>query len=260
MTQENSYIGQFSLDNKIAFLTGSTRGLGLAMASAMARSGAQVYINGRTQASVDHSCSQLLQQGVPVAGLAGDMSDPDAIDRCMGELERRHGRCDILVNNMGIRIRQPWGQFSLQQMQQMLDTNLLGALYLSQQAALLMQRTGWGRIITITSVAGQIARPGDAVYPVAKQGLAGMMRSLAVEFAASGITSNAIAPGTFATETNQSMAQSAEAGERMARRNPTGRWGRPEEIAGLAVFLASDLSSYVNGQVIAVDGGLSVLF
>ncbi|MGO1766804.1 gluconate 5-dehydrogenase [Advenella sp. S44] len=259
MQQQRSYSEGFALHGKVVFISGSTRGLGLAMACAMARSGALVYINGRTSQSVQQACASLGEQGANVQGLVGDMSVVQDIDRCMARLAENHGRCDVLVNNMGIRIRQPLGAFNFAQMQQMLEVNLLGAMYLSQQAAALMQKQRWGRLITITSVAGQVARPGDAVYPVAKQGLTGMMRALAVEFAADGITSNAIAPGTFATETNMAMAGSA-AGEKLAARNPTGRWGQPDEIAGLAVFLASDLSAYINGQVIAVDGGLSVLF
>ncbi len=259
MQHDQAYTDKFGLNNKVVFISGSTRGLGLEMASAMARSGALVYINGRTADSTEQACQRLARLGISVKGLSGDMSQQQEIDRCMRQLEAEQGRCDVLVNNMGIRIRQPLADFDLAQMRQMLEVNLLGAMYLSQQAAAMMNRQQWGRIITVTSVAGQVARHGDGVYPITKQGLTGMVRALAVEFATSGITSNAIAPGTFATETNLEMVSSA-AGERLAARNPTGRWGKPEEIAGLAVFLASDLSSYINGQVIAVDGGLSVLF
>jgi len=259
MQQQGSYTDGFGLHGKVVFISGSTRGLGLEMALAMARSGALVYINGRSAQSVEQTCEAARQAGINLQGLVGDMSVVSDIDRCMAHLAEQHGRCDVLVNNMGIRIRQPLAAFDFGQMQQMLQVNLLGAMYLSQKAAALMQKHHWGRLITITSVAGHIARPGDGVYPVAKQGLTGMMRALAVEFAASGITSNAIAPGTFATETNLDMVNAA-AGQTLAARNPTGRWGKPEEIAGLAVFLASELSAYINGQVIAVDGGLSVLF
>lgn len=259
MSIDRSYTDCFSLRNKVVFISGSTRGLGLEMASAMARCGALVYINGRSTHSTDDACRRLAHDGITVRGLSGDMSLPEDIDRCIAHLHRVHGRCDVLVNNMGIRIRQSLAEFDFAQMRQMLEVNLLGAMYLSQQAIKMMSRQQWGRVITVTSVAGQIARHGDGVYPITKQGLTGMVRALAVEYAAMGITSNAIAPGTFATETNTEMANSP-AGERLAARNPTGRWGRPEEIAGLAVFLASDLSSYLNGQVIAVDGGLSVQF
>lgn len=259
MPLDRSYTDFFSLHDKVVFISGSTRGLGLEMASAMARSGALVYINGRSSHSTENACNRLAQDGIAVRGLPGDMSVPQDIDHCMAHLERVHGRCDVLVNNMGIRIRQSLADFDFEQMRQMLEVNLLGAMYLSQRAIEMMSRHQWGRVITVTSVAGQIARQGDGVYPITKQGLTGMVRALAVEYAAMGITSNAIAPGTFATETNSEMASSS-AGARLAARNPTGRWGRPEEIAGLAVFLASDLSSYLNGQVIAVDGGLCVQF
>src|SRR5690606_1834067 len=117
-----------------------------------------------------------------------------------------------------------------------------------------------GRLIAVTSVVGELARAGDAVYPAAKQGLTGMMRALAMEYAPLGITSNAIAPGTFATETNAAMVADPLIGGQIAARNPMGRWGEPDEIAGAAVFLASPAASYVNGHVLVVDGGLSVQF
>jgi gluconate 5-dehydrogenase len=133
-------------------------------------------------------------------------------------------------------------------------------MLLAKFAAERMVRQGGGRLIAITSVVGELARPGDAVYPAAKQGLTGMVRALAAEFGPRGITSNAIAPGTFATETNADMVADPKIGPRVASRNPLGRWGEPEEIAGAAVFLASPAASYVNGHVLVVDGGLSIQF
>lgn len=161
---------------------------------------------------------------------------------------------------MGARNRKTLADTTPAEIRELIDTDLVAGLLLSKLAAERMVRQGGGRLIAITSVVGEFARAGDAVYPAAKQGLTGMMRALAAEFGGRGITSNAIAPGTFATETNAAMIADPSVGPRVAARNPTGRWGEPEEIAGAAVFLASRAASYVNGHVLVVDGGLSIQF
>lgn len=259
-TDTHSYLKQFNLDDRVAFLTGSTRGLGLEIAKAMARSGATVIINGRTRESVAECIKKLADEGITVRGICADMSDFAQIDAAFEKIEQDYGRCDILVNNMGMRIRKSLTESTLSDILALIQANLTAAVYTSKKSAELMAGNSFGRIISITSIAGELARYGDAVYPVTKMGLTGMMRALAVEYARQGITSNAIAPGPFATETNKILAEDKEKGPAFVARVPMQRWGRPEEVAGAAVFLASGLASYINGQVITIDGGMSVNF
>ncbi|AQB42675.1 SDR family oxidoreductase [Bordetella pertussis] len=254
------YLQRFALSGQVALVTGSARGLGLRIAQALAGSGAHVLINGRDAHAVEAAVSDLRQQGLRASAQPFDVSDEQAMEQAFARIDAEHGRLDILVNNVGARNRKPLAETSPAEIRAMMDTNLIAGILLARLAAQRMMRQRYGRLIAITSVAGELARANDAVYPAAKQGLTGMMRALAVEFGGHGITSNAIAPGAFATETNAAIANDPQAGAAMAARNPTGRWGDPEEIAGAAVFLASPAASYVNGHVLVVDGGLSVQF
>jgi len=252
------YLQQFSLAGRVALVTGSARGLGWCIASAMAGCGAHVLINGRNPDAAEAAATELRARGLAASALAFDVADDAAVEQAFATLDRTHGRLDILVNNVGARNRKTLAQISPAEVRALIETDLVAGILLARQAATRMRVHGYGRLIAITSVVGALARHGDAVYPAAKQGLTGIMRALAMEHGAHGITSNAIAPGTFATETNAAMVADPEVGPRVAARNPTGRWGQPEEIAGAAVFLASPAASYVNGHVLTVDGGLSI--
>jgi gluconate 5-dehydrogenase len=251
----------FSLGGKLALVTGATQGLGLVIAKAYAAYGARVIINGRNAERVQARVDDLKQQGheaFPFVFDVGNVSDQAA---AFNRLCAQVGAPDILVNNVGIRIRKPMAEVSLDDIMAMLNVNLLAAVHLSKLAADAMVATGKaGRLVTLTSIAGELARAGDAIYPVAKQGLSGLIRALAVEYGPHGITSNGIAPGTFATESNAELAQDPIKSAIVVGRNPLGRWAQPDEIAGPAVFLASPSAAYVNGHILVVDGGFSVTF
>ncbi|HEY0295996.1 MAG TPA: SDR family oxidoreductase [Bordetella sp.] len=254
------YLRQFSLVDRVALVTGSARGLGLCIARALAGSGAHVLLNGRDAQAVEQAAAALRADGLAASALPFDVSDDAAAEAAFARIDNEFGRLDILVNNVGARNRKTLRAFTPAEVRELIEMDLVAGILLSKRAAERMVRHGYGRLIAITSVVGEIARVGDAVYPAAKQGLTGMMRAVAMEYAPLGVTSNAIAPGTFATETNAAMVADAAVDAAVRGRNPMGRWGLPEEIAGAAVFLASPAASYVNGHVLVVDGGLSVQF
>ncbi len=252
------YLQIFSLNQKIALITGSARGLGFEIAQAMAGSGAHVILNGRDPASLAAAVQTIASRGQSASAMAFDVSDPAAVNAAFADIAAMHGRLDILVTNAGARNRKPLLDFTDEEIQSMVHANLTSGYILAREAARLMVPQRSGRLITITSIAGQIARAGDPVYAGAKQGLTGMMRALAAEYGPLGITSNAIAPGGFATEANAATIADPKIHDHFASRTPLGRWGQPHEIAGAAVFLASQAASYVNGQVLNVDGGMSI--
>lgn len=251
-------LDRFSQKGRVALVTGGGRGLGFEIAKALAQAGAHVVVTGRTAATLDEAVTAITVAGGRAAAAAFDIADRTAQRAVLADIERDHGRLDVLVNNVGARDRRPLSEMDDDAIDELIRTDLIAAARLSRDAASIMKRQGHGRLISVTSINGHVAMPGDGVYPAAKHGLTGLMRSMAVEYGPHGITSNAIAPGWFATETNAAMAANEDLMPFVRQRIPVQRWARADEIAGAALFLASDAASFVNGHVLVVDGGMTV--
>ncbi len=246
----------FDLTGRTALVTGSSQGLGLAIARGLAQAGAAVVLNGRDAKKLSATAKALDAEDARVAMAAFDVTDGEAAMREVEEIEAEFAPIDILVNNAGIQRRAPLAEMTEAQWREVLDTNLTSAFLVARAVAPRMIARGAGKIINICSVMSDVARPTIGNYAAAKGGLKQLTRAMAVEWARHGVQANAIAPGYMETELNRSLMENAEFNRWICGRTPAGRWGKPEELVGAAVFLASRASDFVNGQVIYVDGGL----
>jgi len=247
----------FSLADRVVLVTGASRGLGWAIAEAMAAAGGHVVLNGRDRATLEARAETLRGRGHAASVAPFDVTDEAAVARGVHGVVVAHGGIDALVANAGINHRAPVENFALADWRRVVDTNLTGAFTVARAAAAAMIERGHGRIVMMGSIMGRAPRPTIAAYAAAKGGVAALTRALAVELGPRGITCNAIAPGYVVTDMTADLADDADFDAWLTARTPLGRWGRAEEIASAAVFLASDAGAYINGHVLVVDGGLT---
>ena len=249
----------FSLAGKTALVTGGYRGLGLAMARGLADAGASVILNGRSADRVEAEVAALRAEGHEAHSAPFDITDEVAVRESIENLVTTVGPIDILVNNAGIQLRHKLEEMPVEDFRTVLDVNLTSAFIVAKAVVGGMIERGSGKIINICSLMSDLARPTTGNYAAAKGGLRMLTRAMAGEWACHNIQVNGIGPGYFETEMTQKLKDDPAFNSWICGRTPAGRWGRPEELQGLAVFLASDASSFVNGQVIFVDGGLTAV-
>ncbi len=217
-----------------------------------------MLLHGRDRAALAARSAEFAERGTPALGsVVFDVTDGAAVASALADIAAEHGPLGILVNNAGIILRKPTLETTDAEWDHVMEADLTAAFRLSREAIRQMVPVGWGRVIMVSSVMGRVARPTIASYVTAKHALVGLVRALAVEFAASGITVNAIGPGYFPSEANTVLRNDPSFNAWIAARTPAGRWGRPEELQGAANFLASEAASYVTGQILMVDGGMT---
>jgi gluconate 5-dehydrogenase len=253
-----SHPNPFDLTGRVALVTGAYRGLGFAIARGLAAAGARVILNGRNADALAGAKAVLAGEGLVAEAALFDVTDADAIREGVAAATRRVGAIDILVNNAGIQRRHALVDFPRDDWDAIIATNLT-APYLVSQAVLPAMIAGKrGKIIHIASLMSELARPSVVPYTAAKGGIRQLTRGMAVELAPHNIQVNAIAPGYFATEMNRALLDNPAFDAWVKGRTPAGRWGEPDEIAGLAIFLASSAANYITGQMVMIDGGMSV--
>ena len=247
----------FDLTGKRALITGSSRGLGFAMARALAGAGASVILNARDSVSLGAAADDLAITGASVKAVAFDVTSRDSIDQAISYIEDEIGPIDVLVNNAGMQFRSSLEAFPPEKFDQVITTNLTSVFNVSQPVSRYMIARGAGKIVNICSLMADVSRPSIAPYAASKAAVANLTRGMAVDWARHGINVNGIAPGYFATELNEALSKDEKFNSWLEARTPMGRWGRPEELGGAVVFLASEAASFVNGHILYVDGAFN---
>lgn len=248
----------FSLEGKRALVTGSSQGIGYALAEGMAACGAEVVLNGRDETKLNAAADALRAGGATVHTLAFDVTSHEAGRAAVDGFEAETGPIDILVNNAGMQHRTPLEDFPADAFEKLMQTNIASVFHVGQAVARHMIKRGKGKIINIASVQTALARPGIAPYTMTKGAVGNLTKGMATDWAQYGLQCNGIAPGYFETPLNQALLDDPKFNEWLSKRTPAGRWGKVEELKGACIFLASDASSFVNGTLIYVDGGITV--
>jgi NAD(P)-dependent dehydrogenase (short-subunit alcohol dehydrogenase family) len=251
-----SVLDSFRLDGKIALITGGARGLGLTMATALAEAGADVALSGRSLAPAEEAAAKITTAtGRRAKAFTADVTVLSDVDRLVTSVEKELGPIDILVNNAGVNIRGNVEQLSEADWDTVVDTNLKGPFLCARAIGPGMVKRGWGRVINLSSIMGFVALGGRAPYASSKAGVMNLTRVLALEWAGTGVTANAICPGPFATEMNLPLLNDPVKYQEFVKKIPMGRWGELDELAGAVVFLASKSASFITGASLFVDGG-----
>jgi NAD(P)-dependent dehydrogenase (short-subunit alcohol dehydrogenase family) len=245
----------FSLEGKVAVVTGGTSGIGRALSLGLANAGADVIATARRQQQVDETAAEIEKRGRKTVRRTSDVGDRSTLDALCAAVLERFGRVDILVNCAGIIKRTPTLDLPEADWTNILNTNLTGTLRACQVFGRTMLERGYGRIINIASLNSFVALSEVAAYAASKAGVASLTRSLAVEWSKKGVTVNAVAPGVFRTDLNAQLLDSTPRGQELLMRTPMGRFGKTEELVGAVLYLASDSASFVTGQILVVDGG-----
>ena len=240
------------LDGKIAVITGASRGLGRAMAIELGAAGAKLALVGRDRAKLEETA---VLAGSESAVFITDVTKEDQVRALEEGVKQRFGAVDILINNAGMNIRKPMVEYTLDEWNTVMDSNLTSVFLVTRSFIPMMRGRGWGRIINLASMMSHISLPGRTAYSASKAGMLGITRALAQELAADGITVVAISPGPFATEINTALMENPELNRQFLSNFPLGRWGKPEEVGKLALYLCSDEAGFITGSDIIVDGG-----
>jgi gluconate 5-dehydrogenase len=250
-------LSPFDLRGRRALVTGSSRGLGLAMAKALADAGASLILNARDNVALGAAAADLAQFGADVSAVAFDVTSRDSVNEAVAHIENQIGPIDILVNSAGMQFRSALEAFPPEKFDQLIETNVTSVFNVSQPVARRMISRGRGKIINICSLMSSFARSSIAPYAASKAAVANLTRGMAVDWARHGLNVNGIAPGYFVTELNEALVRDEKFNAWVEARTPMGRWAQPEELGGSVVFLASDASRFVNGHIIYVDGALT---
>ena len=243
----------FDLTGKRALVTGSSQGIGFALAQGLADAGAQIVLNGRDAGKLAEAAARI----PGAATLAFDATDHDAVRNAVDGFEAEVGPIDILVNNAGMQYRTPLEDFPAEAFERLLQTNVASVFHVGQAVARHMIGRGRGKIINIASVQTALARPGIAPYTATKGAVGNLTKGMATDWAKHGLQCNAIAPGYFDTPLNDALVADPTFSAWLEKRTPAGRWGKVEELVGACIFLSSDASSFVNGHILYVDGGIT---
>ena len=244
-----------NLAGKVALITGASKGLGKAMALALSQAGAAIALVSRDGGKLEAVKREIQASGGKAESFVADVRDEASVLKLVQEVEKRSGRVQILINNAGINIRKNLTEFSLDEWNSVIDTNLTSVFLMCRAFVPHMKGSGYGRIIQMTSIMSHVSLPQRTAYSASKAALLGLIRALALELASDGITVNGISPGPFGTEMNTAIMQNADANSQFLASIPVGRWGRVEEIGALANYLCSDSAGFITGTDILIDGG-----